>query len=286
VKKIISLSIVGIVLLCIFFIIDTITYRDNKLHVIFCNVGQGDAIFVRTPSGKNLLFDGGPDASVLDCLSRHMPFWDRTIDAMFLSHPHNDHYTGLIDVLERYSTKRFGTERLTNNTAGFKTLMATLDKQQIATQYLSAGDRFALTDGVLVTIMGPSKGYLHITSPHGKILETKEFASLINEISFGNFRVLLSGDSQASGIKDVVKRLSGAPIILQIPHHGSKTGLDIKTIRLLRPKLAVASVGKNNYGHPSRELLTIFSQEDIPVLRTDKHGDVEIVSDGKTWAVK
>jgi len=76
------------------------------------------------------------------------------------------------------------------------------------------------------------------------------------------------------------------PVVLQIPHHGSKYGLDTKTIRLLRPQLGVISVGKNTYGHPSKEVLTICSQEDIPLLRTDKHGDIELVSDGKSWEVR
>jgi competence protein ComEC len=259
-------------------------FYDAKLHVVFCNVGQGDAIFVRTPQGKNLLFDGGPDDSVLDCLSRHMPFWEHTIDLMMLSHPHNDHYSGLITVLERYTTKSFTTEKLVNTTLGFQQLMQEVGQQKIPVRYVYGGDSFQFSDGVSLQILGPSRGFLQLTSPHGKILETKEFASIVQEISFGTLDVLLTGDSQISGLKDAVRRLKNKPVVMQIPHHGSKYGLDTKMIRLLRPSMAVISVGKNNYGHPSREVLTICSQEDVFVLRTDQKGDVEIVSDGEKWA--
>ena len=80
-----------------------ITYNDKKLHVVICDVGQGDAIFIRTPSGSDILIDGGPDDSVLACLGKHMPFWDRTLEIMILTHPHADHLTGLIDVSKSYS---------------------------------------------------------------------------------------------------------------------------------------------------------------------------------------
>src|SRR6266496_901047 len=79
------------------------TFNDGKLHLIFCDVGQGDAILIKTPSDKYILIDGGPDRAVVDCLSRHMPFWKRNIDLMLLTHPHADHFFGMFYILERYN---------------------------------------------------------------------------------------------------------------------------------------------------------------------------------------
>src|SRR3990170_7268003 len=73
-------------------------FNDGKVHIVFCDVGQGDAIFLRTPKGADILVDGGPNESVLACLSGHMPFWDRDLELVILTHPHADHLNGLISV--------------------------------------------------------------------------------------------------------------------------------------------------------------------------------------------
>src|SRR3990167_8207809 len=95
---------ISILLLSIFFVFvyQKIKFEDGKTHIIFCSVGQGDGILIRTPSGLDIVEDGGPDDSILSCLSRHMPFWDRTIEIIILTHPDSDHISGLIDVVDRY----------------------------------------------------------------------------------------------------------------------------------------------------------------------------------------
>ena len=87
-----------------------VTLNDGKFKVVMCDVGQGDAILIRTPKGKTFLFDGGPDKAVLECLSDHMPFWERTIEGVILSHPHADHLNGLIEVLKRYQVEVWSIE--------------------------------------------------------------------------------------------------------------------------------------------------------------------------------
>src|SRR4051812_44999369 len=101
-KNSILFTFVGLVLVIVLAVFEAGKFNDGKLHVIFCNVGQGDAIFIRTPNGKNMLIDGGPDRSVLNCLAKHMPFWERRIDLMLLTHPHADHFMGMYYVLDRY----------------------------------------------------------------------------------------------------------------------------------------------------------------------------------------
>ena len=85
---------------------------NNKLHIYFLDVGQGDAILIRTPNNKNILVDGGPDDSVIYQLSKVLPSWDRNIDLMILTHSHADHLAGLLEVLDRFEVK----EILTTNT--------------------------------------------------------------------------------------------------------------------------------------------------------------------------
>jgi competence protein ComEC len=261
-------------------------FSDGKFHVVFCDVGQGDAIFLSTPSGKHILLDGGPDESVFACLSSHMPFWKKTIDLMILSHPHADHVNGLVSVLDRYHVSYFATEPLKNNTAGYKELLKKVKEKQVRSKSLLAGNVIRMGDGVVIHILGPTQEYLDQTSPNGAIGESVEFGSLIQQISYGSVDILVTGDSQISGMKQAEQKVKGEIEVLQAPHHGSRFGLDNALVDGIDPKIAVFSVGKNMYGHPAPTILTLLQNAGITYLRTDMDGDVEIVSDGKKFWVE
>lgn len=285
-RNVIIIGVVAAVLLGGMFFYQILVFSDGKLHIIFCDVGQGDAIFIRTPKGNDILLDGGPGDSVLSCLADNMPFWDRSIELMLLSHPHEDHLAGLISVLERYTVLQFATERLANKTAGFAALQKAVENESLTLRYLFSGDTVKTKDGVTVWVLGPSQSFLTSTSPGGTIGEKEEFASLVLLVSYGSFDVMLTGDSQAEGLEEALTGLLSAIEVLQVPHHGSKTGLTSSLVGKINPQLAVISVGKNKYGHPSAQTLGILGDQVIRVLRTDKNGDVEIVSDGNGFAVR
>lgn len=261
-------------------------FNDKKLHVVICDVGQGDAIFIRTPNGSDILIDGGPDDSVLDCLGKHMPLWDRAIEIVILTHPHADHLMGLFAVLKNYRIKAFATEELSNKTVGFASLMDKIKAQKIPTRFIFAGDRFILKDKVVLEIVGPTKEFLDKTSPGGTIGETSEFASLENLLTYGKFSVLFTGDSQVSELEEMPKLIQHDNLdVLQAPHHGSRFGLNQEILDILNPELAVISAGKNNkYGHPTQFVLDLL--KNIKTLRTDQMGDIEIVSDGNDFRLK
>src|SRR3990167_3816083 len=100
---------------------------DNRLHVVVCDVGQGDAILVSYKTTQ-MLVDGGPNKAVLGCLARHMPFYDHRIEVVVLTHPQADHMNGLIDVVKRYTVLQFIKEPVENNTDGYRELMRLLEK--------------------------------------------------------------------------------------------------------------------------------------------------------------
>lgn len=262
-------------------------FSDGKLHIIFCDVGQGDGIFIRTPKGMDILVDGGPDDSILSCLSKHMPFWDRTIELMFLTHPHLDHFLGLISVLERYNVLLFGTEELSNSTISFRQLLEEVQREKLQPKFIYAGDRFTTKDGVRILVLGPSPEFIKATSATGDISSSDEFASLILLVSYKNFDIVLTGDSQASGLSSAIKDYNLPSVeVLQVPHHGSKTGVSSEIINSIDPRLAVVSVGrKNKYGHPRKEILEMLKNKNIKTLRTDQNGEIGIVSDGERWGL-
>jgi competence protein ComEC len=259
---------------------------DGKLHIVFCDVGQGDAIFIKTPNNKYILVDGGPDRSVLHCLDKHMPFWQRKIDLVILTHPHADHFFGMFYVLERYQIGAFATEQLANKTEAYEELLRKLKQQNVPSTFVSSGAQWKLGQ-TKVAVVGPTQKYLKQTSPGGTIGERKEFASVVIEVSYGTFSALLTGDSQVQGLEDAVPQLHNSIDVLHVPHHGSGSGLDKEILEELQPSLAVVSVGaENRYNHPHPQIMELLQSQQIQSLRTDQKGDIVIESNGQMWRVR
>lgn len=290
-KRILVLSFAFLSLIAII-ISDISRLNDGKLHLIFCDVGQGDAIFIKTPNGNDILIDGGPDDSVLNCLSNHMPFWDKTIEVMVLTHPHADHLTGLISVLKRYEVIHYFTENVKNETLINKRLQDILAEKKTTAKLTYLGDRIDFSDKTSLLTIWPDKTW----SDNHKLQDNQDLTndnisldvngfSVIQKISYGNFNALLTGDAGVL-IEDRIAKLVGEIDILKVPHHGSKTGMSDYFLSQTNPSLAVISVGvKNRYGHPSQIMLDLLNKRNIKTLRTDLNGEIEIISDGKTFNI-
>lgn len=279
-KKILFIFILALFALVGLFAYQYLKFHDGKLHVVLCNVGQGDGILITTPSNKQILVDAGPDKSILDCLSKHMPFWDRSIDIALLTHPHADHLMGYYYVIDRYRIDQFSTEELRNKSDGFLQLENSLKTRHLPIHYVAAGDTWKILDGVTVQIAGPSRKFVFAKNPDGFITNSAESASLTTLVTYGDFSILLTGDAPIDEMAEIATARIKDLDVLQIPHHGSSTGVDGHVLDLLAPSLAVISVGKNNYGHPTPRTLGLLQERGIKYLRTDQMGDVELVSDG------
>ena len=269
-----------------FVVYDYIRINDGKLHVVICDVGQGDGIFIRTPSRKNILIDAGPDKSIVRCLSSHMPFWDRTIHKLILSHPHDDHFFGMQFVLDRYSVLSFDTEDLYNDTKGYKDLMEKVNKEKAVMNVIYSGDILSTSDGMNIEVVSPSRIYLDLVSPNRLIAERGEQASLIQQLSYKDFDIYFASDNDYEIIDFTFENQSDPIEVLQVPHHGSRFGLTKQLLEKVSPQVAVISVGKNNYGHPSKEVIELLKNKEVKVLRTDQKRDIEIVTDGVRWQAK
>ena len=269
------------------------SFTDSDLHLVFCNVGQGDAILIYKGSSQ-ILIDGGPDNQVLTCLSNHMPFWDRKIEAIALTHPDADHYTGLIEVVRRYQIESFLWSGVWKQGEGPQTLLNELDQKHIEKILVKTGSKIKLGD-IKLNSLWPTKEYLAGVSRIFTSSQPINQYSLVFDLSFGNFDALLTGDIQppatdllAKEIKSVadtqafeVPKVLSEVEVLKVPHHGSKNGLTEKLLDTVNPKLAVISVGaKNRYGHPSKEVIGMLGSRDIRTLRTDQNGEIEIATDG------
>jgi competence protein ComEC len=288
-KKFLSIFLLLLIGFSIFCFFENQKSADGRLHVVFCNVGQGDGIYIKTPNGADILLDGGPDDSMLSCMQRHMPLWNRDVELMLLSHPHFDHFGGFIDVLKRYSVLQLGNEKLSNMSTSYAAFTTMVSTQHIPTRSEFAKDTMKFADGTVFTILGPSKNLLTLSSPTGEITGATEQVTLVLQLTYGSFDVLLTGDSQVNGMEEAIAQIDKKSTIevLKVPHHGSKTGLSDAILQELKPALAVISVGTHNkYGHPAPYILKLLQKHNIKTLRTDKNGDIEVVSDGKRWWIR
>ena len=297
-KNIIHFLVISIFALVFVGIYQWVHAFDGKLHVVFCNVGQGDGIYIRTPGGADILVDAGPGSVILSCLESHMPFWDRKIELVVLTNADADHYLGLIDVVRRYAVEKFTVSQVGKSDASFEALEREVEKQGIRTISTAAGDRFRVGRVVFDTLW-PDKTYLvhgslrkddpkNINRVLGAFTAQKsvnEF-SVVQLLTYKTFNVLLTGDI----VPPAIERLYTIPFdsveVLKVPHHGSRNGLTEALLNKVSPQVAIISSGKNNrYGHPHQETLEMLRQKGVRVLRTDQQGEIEIVSDGKSWKV-
>jgi len=292
-KKLVWL--LGAVLVLLFLIAKQ--WPDGRLHLIFCDVGQGDAILIVQGSNQ-LLIDGGPNERVLACLGKHLPFWDRKIETVVLTHPERDHFTGLIAVLSRYRVENFVANPFgLKHRQKFKELVELLNEQKIRTTFLHEGGKICWGK-ISFDILWPSKEkqfllenlprekYGSFSLVEEKLLSPNEF-SLVGVLRYGNFQALLTGDMPVLVSQILVWRQEIPRVdVLKAPHHGAGKDNPWFLYQATQPQLVVISVGKNQFGHPSEKLLKKLEEEKIPFLRTDKRGTIEIVSDGKSWFLK
>lgn len=258
-----------------------LTLPDDRLHVVFCDVGQGDAILIYRKSTQ-MLVDGGPNNKVLGCLARHVPFYDRRIEMVIVTHPQADHMNGIIDVIKRYNVMQFISSPVGNDTAGFKELQRQITSHKLQVTNIYGGDEIKM-GRMKFNVVWPEKSW--VLGANTEKTDLNEFG-ISGRLTYGDFDVMFTADvDQKTEPEEIATGLLRQVEVLKVPHHGSKTGMSQEWLRIISPELAVISVGKNNYGHPTKEALELLSSSGARVLRTDKDGEVEVVSDGERWWV-
>lgn len=250
------------------------------LEVNFFDVGQGDAIFIQTPQRHQILIDGGPNNAILEKLSQEMPFWDRTIDLIILTHPEYDHIAGLIEVLKRYKIGYILWTGVLRETKEYQIWKDLIQKEGAEIIIGQSGQTIKVGEAQL-NIFYPFE------SLEGQKLKNINNTSIVNNLVFRENSFLFTGDA----FKSVERKLVNNGVflesdVLKVGHHGSKTSSSEEFIEAINPKIAIIQCGKNNrYGHPCLETLAILEKYDIKVLRTDRDGDVKIISNGKTLRI-
>jgi len=252
-------------------------FEESKaLEVDFLDVGQGDAILIKTPDHQRILIDGGPTSTVVEKLGEHLPFYDKKIDLVILTHPHADHLDGLVEVLKRYEVEKILSTGVTHTTPDYLAWLEEIKKQNVPMEIVVAGQTIDFGSGVKMEFFYPKEDLT------GKSMENLNNTSVVSKLIFGQTSFLFTGDAET----EVEDELIGGGVnlkadVLKVAHHGSRNATSQNFLEKVQPKFAVISVGADNqFGHPNAMTVKRLENIGAEILRTDKDGDIKIKSDG------
>ena len=254
--------------------------HDQDFEVIFFDVGQGDAALIRTPDRKNILIDGGPKDKLLPHLADELPFWDRDIDLMILTHAHADHLSGLVEVLERFNVEKVLWNEQPHDSLLYrrwKDLIEDIDSKRAY-----KGQRVDL-NGAYLDVLHPPKDI--------DFSEGLNENSVINRFVHDAGAIIFTGDAYKKQERKLLEwerecgdqnfgwcRVMNLPSqVLKVGHHGSSTSSDYEFVKRVDPDISVISAGEDNrYGHPHKETLEVFNDLEIEIYKTFIDGNFRI----------
>ncbi len=302
-KKAIIVGSLGLIILCLVIVWQ---WPDENLHAIFCDVGQGDAILI-TQGFFQVLVDGGPsEEKVLACLQNNLPFWDRSLELIVITHADADHIGGLDQVLADYQVQQVLISDA-KASKEFKNLQKALQQEARSSMQLNEaknGQLINFPSGGELKVLWPRDGFFTAEiaqkTQFSETILSDEIAvladltnvefdhndrSIVLLLSYGQWDLLLTGDiDQEIELALVVQNLIGDVDVLKIAHHGANTSSSLSFLQVVQPEIGVISCGKNNqYNHPAQEVLQNLTAINAKILRTDENGEIELVTDGQNY---
>lgn len=251
---------------------------DQKLHIFFFNLSKGEAILIETPWKSQILIDGGSGKEILKKLEKILPFWDKTIDLVILTHPEKDHFGGLIYVLRYYRIKNIITNSIEREIFSFKKWKKALEKEK-AKKFFATPKMRIVQGEIIGEILWPIENL-----PLDFLKKGTNDSSVVLKLSFGKVSFLFTGDLTEKAERELTKIAKGKLFsnVLKVAHHGSRSSSSEVFLKEVLPELAVVCPGKKNpYGFPKKAILKKFENFGINILRTDLLGDIEIITDGQ-----
>lgn len=243
----------------------------GKLSVYFLNVGQGDATYIHTANGDDILIDGGKNeagAVVVDYLTQ---LGVKDIEVLVSTHPDEDHVGGLDTVLRKFVVKSVYAPKVSHATQTYKDFLTAVKDEGLTIKEAKAGVSLPL-QGVAAKFVGPTKAYGDDLNDWSAVLR----------LTYGKNAFLFAGDAETKAETDMLAAKAALKAdVLKVGHHGSDTSTSAAFLKAVAPKYAVISVGAgNSYGHPKKTTLDKLTAAKVATYRTDTKGTVTAVSDG------
>jgi competence protein ComEC len=269
------LSIFAVLLLVANIFLFRLDWQNShrKLTFAMLDVGQGDALFIESPIGTQVMFDGGPVRKVLGPLQRIMSPFDKSIDAIIITNPDADHIGGLIDILKNYKVGAVFSSGTTSDSKTFQNLKEEIKNQKIPYILAKRGMKLYMGGDVFIDILFPDRDVSAWATNDG---------SVVARMTYGDTSIMLTGDAPTKTEQIILKNSflenTGAQLastILKVGHHGSRTSSSFSFVKAVSPTYAFISDGKDNkYGHPHPDTLAILAQFGAKILRTDLLGTI------------
>lgn len=257
------------------------TLPDGKLHFYTLDVGQGDALLLRSPGGRVILVDGGPDPLALTShLGRILPFWRRRIDLVVVTHGDSDHLAGLVPVVERYRVDYVMEPADMGENPLIDQWRASVEASDATVIHAARGQKMHFGEDLVLEVLHPPEGATRMVA--GDDNEN----SVVLRVRMGYCVMLLTGDIGVQTEKELLDQgLLSQITLLKVSHHGSDGSTSEAFLSAVNPAIAVISVGEDNrFGHPSERVLQELEAIGCDVLRTDLHGTIQYVTDGRrSW---
>src|SRR3989338_1283680 len=248
----------------------------NGLTFAMLDVGQGDALFIESPTGTQILFDAGPPRKILGTLSSVMSPFDRSLDAIFITNPDQDHIGGFADILKTYKVNMVFEPGTISDSKTYQNLEQEIKERNIPNILAKKGTRLDIGGGAVIDILFPDRDVFDWSTNDG---------SIVAKLTYGQTSIMLTGDSTVNTDKIILGEYSPEALqstILKVGHHGSHTSTSEEFVKVVTPEYALISNGRNNkYGHPHQETLDTLGSFGTQIFRTDILGTIIMQSDGK-----
>lgn len=240
------------------------------------DVGQGDSLFIESPTGTQVMFDGGPPRRVLGPLARVLSPFDKNIDALVITNPDTDHLGGVLDIIKSYKVSYVFESGTLTDSKIYQSLREEMKKRNIPNVLVKKGMRLNLGGGVMIDILFPDRDVSAWATNEG---------SVVARLSYRQISIVLAGDATMKTEKIILSENQETQLkstVLKVGHHGSRTSTSNSLAKAVMPSYALISNGKDNsYGHPHQETLNTLTQLGAQVFRTDLLGTIIMKSDGQ-----
>jgi competence protein ComEC len=250
---------------------------DGRLHLWVLDVGQGEAILLRTPQGHTTLVDGGPGATpLLNGIGAHLPFWQHNIDLVVLTRPVQDRLVGLVDLVGRYDVGQVVQTEYTATGGVQAQWLHLLSSSHVPVHHATRGER--------ITFDGEPDVALEVLSPS----EARD-GPVVLRLTYASHSILIGGDARDKDEAEMVSYKGDGlgSQVLVVGHFGAHDATMPRFLAAVRPKVAIISAGAGNrFNYPSPETLSALGAAGALVYRTDLNGTVEIIADRERLWVK
>lgn len=244
------------------------TAPGGGLEVTFIDVGQGDAILLQTPQGENILIDSGEDEAFRHKLKKALVLRGvNAIDALVATHYHSDHMGAMTDVFDNFEVKRLVVPDYEPDNKAKERLIEAAKKENSQICEISEGSAFPhLSSDLIISVLHPQKGGFS---------DNENDNSLVLMAEYFETTLLLMGDLEEEGEKEIIQKYDIETDILKVAHHGSTTSSCKAFLEAVDPTYAVIQCGKDNrYGHPHSETIAALEDDDVRIYRTDLDGSI------------